>query len=205
MPAEHRKGCCCGPIFFLFTLLSVMAVLAVSLYLYRSGKLFQSIVSPAPRYLSRAGISPGIYSQARRKVDKFLAGGSELVLSSLEINALVYYTPQTRWLGRAAVINLKADSAEITCSIPVNLPFTGNRYINYSFEIRPTRRGDKLELEILGAEHDGKPLTRKELQTIQQNIIPLIAGSFNAWNGLQFGKGANDVRIVNGTLTIQRG
>lgn len=204
MSAEQRKGCCCGPIFFLFTLLSVVAVLAVSLYLYRSGKLFQSVVSPVPSSLSRAGISPRIYSQARRKVEEFLTRGSELVLSSPEINALAYYAPEARWLGRATAVNLKNDSAEVTWSIPVNLPFFSNRYFNYSIDVHPVKHEGKWELEILRAEHDGKPVTRKELQTIEQNIVPLIVEPFNVWNGFQFGKGVNEIRIQNGTLTIQR-
>jgi hypothetical protein len=146
------------------------------------------------------------YREVRQKTDHFFSDSGErsMTLSSGELNALISESPELRILNRGTVVTLNQNTAELYCSLPVNLPFLSRRYFNYTIFIRPSMRGENIELEVFRMEREGRPLGPKELRQFQIVAVPLIEKILSSWNKLQIDRSVRDVRIENGNLILAR-
>jgi hypothetical protein len=127
-----------------------------------------------------------------------------VTLSNSEANALLAESPLLRILRRGAIVVLNQNSGQVYCSLPVNIPFLSRKYLNYAFNVRPSMRGDEIELNISRIERDGKPLEPAEQRQLEIGVIPVIERTLSGLNKIQMDRAVRDVRIENGNLILAR-
>jgi hypothetical protein len=100
------------------------------------------------------------YNEARQKLERFFAnpGERKLILSNTELNAYLAGSPELRFFNHGAVVVLNQDSADVYCSLPLNLPFVSRKYFNYTVHLGPSMRGEDFELNVLRIDREGKAL-----------------------------------------------
>lgn len=204
---DRRGGCgCCGFLFSFLLLLFVLLLVGIGWFYWSATTQMDRLSSAAPITLPPTAGDRQIYREARQKADQFFSDSGErsLTLSSGELNALITESPELRILNHGTVVTLNQNTAELYCSLPVNLPFLSRRYFNYTIYIRPSMRGEKIELEVFRVEREGKPLGPKELRQFQIVAVPLVEKSLSSWNKLQFDRSVHDLRIENGNLILSR-
>jgi hypothetical protein len=205
--SRQKGGCgCCG--FFLFGSLFLLLILvALALFSYWSGiGQLRKFASSAPVALPSSGINRSLYPIARHRFDQFFANASQqsLTLSGAELNALLAEAPELKFLKKGAVATLRENSAELHCSVPLNLPLLSDQYINYILYLRPSLRGDDIELQVFRIDHDGKQLTALELHEFRDSLEHTANMILSSLNKMQLDRSIRDIRIENGTLVISR-
>ena len=204
---DRRGGCgCCGFLFSFFLFLLVLVLVGIGWFYWSAANQLDRLSSTTPVTLPPTSGDRQIYREARQKADHFFSDSAErsMTLSSGELNALISESPELRILNRGTVVTLNQDTAELYCSLPVNLPFLSRRYFNYTIYIRPSMRGENIELEVFRMEREGRPLGPKELRQFQIVTVPLIERILSSWNKLQIDRSVRDVRIENGNLILAR-
>jgi hypothetical protein len=208
MAAQGRRGgCgCCGFLFSFLLFLLVLLLVGIAWFYWSAANQLNRLSSTAPVTLPPAAADRQIYRRARQKAEHFFSDSAErsLTLSSEELNALIGESPELRILNRGAVVTLNQNSAELYCSLPVNLPFLSHRFLNYTIYIRPSMRGENIEMEVFRMEREGKPLGPNGLRQFQTVAVPLLDRILSSWNKLQFDRSVHDVRIENGSLVLVR-
>jgi hypothetical protein len=127
-----------------------------------------------------------------------------LTLSNAELNTLLADSPDLRILHRGTVVILNQNSADVCCSIPVNLPFLSRRYLNYTIHARPSMRGEDFELNVFRIDREGKTLGPTELRQFQNVAVGSIEKMLSVWNKMQMDRSVHDVRVENGNLILAR-
>jgi hypothetical protein len=204
---DRRGGCgCCGFLFSFFLLLLLLLLVGIGWFYWSAANHLDRLSSTAPVTLPPAAAGRQIYHEVRQKADHFFSDSAErnITLSSGELNALISESPELRILNRGTVVTLNQNTAELYCSLPVNLPFLSRRYFNYTIYVRPSMRGENIELEVFRMEREGKPLAPRELRQFQITAVPLIEKILSSWNKLQIDRSVHDVRIENGNLILAR-
>jgi hypothetical protein len=204
---DRRGGCgCCGFLFSFLLFLFVLLLVGIAWFYWSAANQLDRLSSTAPVTLPSTAADRQIYRQARQKVEHFFSDPSEpnMTLSSEELNALIAESPELRILNRGAVVTLNQNSAELYCSLPVNLPFLSRRFFNYTIYVRPSMRGENIELEVFRMDREGKPLGPNGLRQLQTVAVPLMDRILSTWNKLQFDRSVHDVRIENGNLVLAR-
>ena len=204
---DRRGGCgCCGFLFSFLLFLLVLLLAGIVWFYWSAANRLDRLSSTAPVTLPPTAADRQIYRQARQKAGHFFSDSGErsMTLSSEELNALIAESPELRILNRGAVVTLNQNSAELYCSLPVDLPFLSRRFFNYTIDIRPSMRGENIELEVLRMEREGKPLGPNRLRQFQTVAAPLLERILSTWNKLQFDRSVHDVRIENGSLILAR-
>jgi hypothetical protein len=207
MAAQGRRaGCgCCGCFFAVLLLLIALVVVGGGfLYLNAAEKL--NPASAAHRVpLPGTAFSRQTYSIARQKLDHFFANPErEATFSNAEVNALLADSPELRALRRSTVAVLNQNSAEVDCSLAVDLPLLPRRYLNCTLEIRPTMRAEELELDVSRIEIEGKPVGAAGMHQYRFVVVPMIEKTFSSLNKFQGDRAVRDVRIENGNLVLSR-
>jgi hypothetical protein len=146
------------------------------------------------------------YNEARQKLERFFAnpGERKLILSNTELNAYLAGSPELRFFNHGAVVVLNQDSADVYCSLPLNLPFVSRKYFNYTVHLGPSMRGEGFELNVLRIDREGKALGPTELRQFQIVAIPSFEKMLSIWNRLQTDRSVREVRIENGNLILAR-
>jgi hypothetical protein len=204
---DRRRGCgCCGFLFSFVLLLLILAVLGVGFFYFNAASQLNRLASTGPVTLPAAASGRQGYNEARQKLEHFFANSGErrLILSNAELNAYLAGSPELRILNHGAVVILNQDSADLYCSLPLNLPFVSHRYFNYTIHLRPSMRGEDFELNVLRIDREGKALGPKELRQFQIIAIPSIEKILSVWNRLQTDRSVREVRIENGNLILAR-
>ena len=127
-----------------------------------------------------------------------------LTLSNAEVNALLADSPELRILRRGTVVVLNQNSAEVSGSLPVDLPLLPRRYLNWAFQVRLAMRGKEFDLDVSRIERDGKPLGAAETQQYQFVVVPLIEKMLSSLNQFQGERSVHEARIENGNLFLAR-
>jgi hypothetical protein len=204
-----RKGCgCCGCLLALFvSLLALLLVGAGFSYFFAANNPNRAATATTGRVpLPATSFSRQTYTTARQKFDRFFANPAErtLTLSNAEVNALLAESPELRLFQHGIVVAFDYISAQVYCSVPLDLPFLPRRYLNCSFETRPSMHGAGLELDISRIERDGKPLGAAEVGQYRVVIVPLIEKFLSSMNKTRGDRAVRDLRIENGNLVLAR-
>jgi hypothetical protein len=208
MAAQNgRKGCgCCGCVLALCVSVLALGLAGVGFfYFYAANSLNRTaIASRVP--LPATAFNRQNYATARQKFDQFFANPAErtLTLSNAEVNALLADSPELRFLQHGIVVAFDHISAQVYCSVPLDLPFSPRRYLNCSFETRPAMHGAGLELDISRIERDGKPMGAAEVRQYRVVIVPLIEKFLSSMNKIRGDRAVRDLRIENGNLVLAR-
>jgi hypothetical protein len=206
MPGE-RRGCgCCGIFFALIALLVLLLLAGIGVLLFNAAVKLNSLSSSTPVMLPAVAGGSQAYKEARQKFDRFFSDPNErnLTLSGAEVNALLANAPELGILNRGIVVELKDNTAEIHCSVPVNLPFVSGKYLNYNFVVRPSVRGQDIELQVSRVDRDGKPLGESDLADFQRQILPKIDQVLSRANQYELDRSVRDIRVENGNLVLAR-
>jgi hypothetical protein len=204
---KGRKGCgCCGCVLALFVLLLALMLVGVGFsYLYAANNLTRTatasrVLLPASAFNRQA------YTTARQKFDQFFSDPAErsLTLSNAEVNALLAESPELRLFHRSIGVAFDHISAQVYSSVPLDLPFLPRRYLNCSFETRPSMHGGRLELDVSRLERDGKPMGAPEVRQYRVVILPLIEKFLSSMNTMRGDRAVRDLRIENGKLVLGR-
>jgi hypothetical protein len=208
MAAQSRRaGCgCCGCFFAVLLVLFVLILLGVGLFYFNAANNLNRVAGgrlvPSPA----TAFNRQTYSLAREKFDRFFADPAErnVILSNAEVNALLADSPELRILRRGTAVVLNQTSAEVSCSLPLDLPLLPRRYLNCTFELRPSMRGQELELDVSRIEKEGKPLGPAEIHQYRFVVVPMIEKSLSSLNKIQGDRALRDIRIENGNLILSR-
>jgi hypothetical protein len=206
MPGE-RRGCgCCGVLLALVAVVLLLLLVGTGVVLFKITTKLNSLSSSTPAVLPAVAGGSQSYSEARQKFDRFFSDPNErnLTLSEAEVNALLANAPELSILNRGVVVELKENTAEVHCSVPVNLPFLSGKYLNYSFVVGPSLRGQAVELQVSRIDRDGKPLGDRELAEFQQHFLPSVDQALSRANQLELDRSVRDVRVENGNLVLAR-
>ena len=204
---NRRGGCgCCGFLFSFLLFLVVLLLVGLGLFYFQASIQLNRLASTSPIPLPPAGSSRQLYNETRQKFAHFLADSAErsLTLSNAELNTLLADSPDLRILHRGIVVILNQNSADVCCSMPVNLPFLSRRYLNYTIHARPSMRGEDFELNAFRIDREGKTLGPTELQQFQNVAVGSAEKLLSVWNKLQMDRSVHDVRIENGNLILAR-
>jgi hypothetical protein len=204
---NRRGGCgCCGFLFSFLLFLVVLLLVGVGLFYFQASNQLNRLASTAPVPLPPAGSSHQLYIETRQKFAHFLADSAErsLTLSNAELNALLADSPDLRILHHGTVVILNQNSADVYCSIPVNLPFLSRRYLNYTIHVRPSVRGEDFELNVFRIDREGKTLEPTELRQFQNVAVASAEKMLSVWNKMQMDRSVHDVRVENGNLILAR-
>jgi hypothetical protein len=206
MAAQSRRaGCgCCGCFFAVFLVLIALVVVGgIFFYFNAAEKLNPAsahrVPSPAMTF------SRQTYSSARQKLDRFFADPAErdATFSNSEVNALLADAPELRVLRRGTVAVLNQNSAEVDCSVAVDLPVLPRRYLNCTLEIRPAMRAEELQLDVSRIEIEGKPVGAAGMHQYLF-VVGMIEKTLSGLNKFQGDRAVRDVRIENGNLVLSR-
>jgi hypothetical protein len=208
MAAQSRRaGCgCCGCFFAVLLVLFVLILLGVGFFYFNAANNLDRVAGvrlvPSPA----TAFNRQTYSLAREKFDRFFADPAErnVILSNAEVNALLADSPELRILRRGTAVVLSQTSAEVSCSLPLDLPLLPRRYLNCTFELRPSMRGQELELDVSRIEKEGKPLGPAEIHQYRFVVVPMIEKSLSSLNKIQGDRALRDIRIENGNLILSR-
>src|SRR6202030_3608361 len=148
MAAQSRRaGCgCCGCFFAVLLLLIALVVVGGGFFYFNAAEKLNPasavhrVPSPAMTF------SRQTYSSARQKLDRFFADPAErdATFSNSEVNALLADAPELRVLRRGTVAVLNQNSAEVDCSLAVDLPLLPSRYLNHIIDIRYNDSAEEL-------------------------------------------------------------
>ena len=202
-----RKGCgCCGCVLALSVFLLALVLVGVGFsYFYAANNLTRT--STGGRVLLPAtAFNRQTYTTARQKFDRFFADPAErnLTLSNAEVNALLAESPELSLFHRGIVVAFDHISAEVYSSVPLDLPFLPRRFLNCSFETRPSMHGGGLELDVSRLERDGKPMGAAEVRQYRVVILPLIEKFLSSMNTMRGDRAVRDLRIENSNLVLGR-
>jgi hypothetical protein len=206
MPGE-RRGCgCCGIFLGLVAVVFVLLLVGTGVVLFNITTKLNSLSSSTPAVLPAVAGGSQSYSEARQKFDRFFSDTNErnLTLSEAEVNALLANAPELSILNRGVVVELKENTAEVHCSVPVNLPFLSGKYLNYNFVVRPSLRGEAVELQVSRIDRDGKPLGDRVLAEFRQQFLPSVDQALSRANQLELDRSVRDVRVENSNLVLAR-
>jgi hypothetical protein len=209
MAAQSRRGgCgCCGCLLAFLLILFALTLLGIgSVYFVATAKLNGVSRTGPVVVLPGATFTRQTYISARQKLNQFFADPSErrLTLSSAEVNALLADSPEVRKLSRGTTVVLNQNSAEVSCSVPVALPFLPRHYLNSAFLIRPSMHGDQLILDVSKIEGKGAPLGAAGIQQYQRAVVALIEQTVSMLNKVQGDRSVHEARIENGNLVLAR-
>jgi hypothetical protein len=184
----------------------VLLLVGTGVVLFNIVTKLNNLSSSTPAVLPAVAGGSQSYSEARQKFDHFFSDPNErnLTLSEAEVNALLANAPELSVLNRGVVVELKENTAEVHCSVPVNLPFLSGKYLNYNFVVKPSLRGQDIELQVSRIDRDGKPLGDRELADFQQQFLPNVNRALSRANQLELDRSARDVRVENGSLVLAR-
>jgi hypothetical protein len=207
MAAQSRRaGCGCCGCFFAILLLLIALVVVGGVFFYFNAAEKLNPASAAHRVPSPAmTFSRQTYSIARQKLDHFFADPAEreAMFSNAEVNALLADAPELRVLRRGTVAALNQNSAEVDCSLPVELPVLPRRYLNCTLEIRPVMRAEELQLDVSRIEIEGKPVGAAGMHQYLL-VVGMIEKTLSGLNKFQGDRAVRDVRIENGNLVLSR-
>ena len=204
---DRRGGCgCCGFLFSFCLLLLVLILVGVGLFYFMAANGLNRVAANRVGPLPATTFSRQTYTTARQKFDQFFADPAErnVTLSNAEVNALLADSPELRILKRGTVVILNQSSAEVECSLPVDIPLLPRRYLNCTFEMRPSIRGGDLELDVSRIETEGKPMGAAEVHQYRLVVVPLLERSLSSWNKIQGDRAVHDLRIESGNLVLSR-
>ena len=208
MAAQNgRKGCgCCGCVLALFVFLLALVLVGVGFsYFYAANNLTPT--ATASRVLLPAtAVNRQTYATARQKFDQFFGDPAErnLTLSNAEVNALLAESPELRLFHRGIAVAFDHISAQVYSSVPLDLPFLPRRYLNCSFETRPSMHGEGLELGVSRFERNGRPMGAAEVRQFRAVILPLIEQFLSSMNKMRGDRAVRDLRIENSNLVLGR-
>jgi hypothetical protein len=204
---DRRSGCgCCGCLFSLIFFFAILILVALGFFYFYASNNLTRLAAPSPAPLPSTTFDRQTYVTARQKLDRFFSDAAErsVTLSNAEVNAFLAESSPVRFLRRRMTVVLNQNSAQVYCSLPVDLPFLSRRYLNYSFHMRPSMRGDQIELNISQIERDGKPLEAAEQRQLELAAVPFIEKTLSTLNKIQMDRAVRDVRIENGNLILAR-
>jgi hypothetical protein len=204
---DRREGCgCCGCLLSFLLLLLILVLVGGGFLYFNAPNNLNRLGATGPVPLPATTFSRQTYTTARQKLDQFFAdpGERSVTLSNAEVNALLAESPELRLLRHGAVVVLDQNSADVHCSLPVDLPFLPRRYLNCTFQVRPSMRGQEFELDVSQIEREGKPLGESEVHQYRFVVLPLIEKALSTLNRFQRDRSVRDVRIENGNLVLAR-
>ena len=208
MPAQSRRGgCgCCGCLFGSLLLLLVALLVGFGFFYFAGTSGSDRLAVRGPFPPPAAQFNSQTYVVARQKLDHFFSDASErsLTLSNAEVDALLADSPELRVLGHGALIIFNQNAADVYCSLPMGIPLLPKRYLNFSFQVRPSIRGEEVELDVSRIERDGRVVSAGETRQIQTRIVPLIEKTLSNLNRFSGIESVRDVRIENGNLVLAR-
>jgi len=206
MPAQSRGGgCgCCGCLFgsVLVLLVALLAGFGFFYFGGTSGEDRLAVRGPFPSPATQ--FNSETYLAARQKLGHFFSDASDrtLTLSNADVDALLAESPEFRILGRGALVFLNQSAADVYCSLPMGVPLLPKRYLNFSFEVRPSIRGEDVALDVTRIERDGRAVGAVETQKIQTGIVPLFEKLLSILNKFSGNETVREVRIENGNLIL---
>jgi hypothetical protein len=208
MVAQNRgRGCgCCSCLSAFFLLLFALILVGLCFFYFYATNNLNRVAATGPAPLPPTRFNRQTYTSARQKVDQFFKDSAlrSVILSNEEVNTLLAESPELRFLRHGVVVALNQSTAEVYCSLPVDLPLVPRRYLNWSFKLRPSMRAQELELDVSRIEREGKPLGAAEIHQYRFVVAPLIERTLWSLNKLQGDRSVRDVRIENGTLVLAR-
>lgn len=208
MPAQSRRGgCgCCGCLFGSLLALLVALLVGFGFFYFAGTSGSDRLAVRGPFPPPPAQFNSQTYVAARRKLDHFFSDAAErsLTLSNSEVNALLTDSPELRVLGRGALIIFNQNAADVYCSLPMGVPLLPKRYLNISFQVRPSIRGEHIEFDVSRIERDGRTVSAGETRRIQTGIVPLIENALSNLNRFSGSGSVRDIRIENGNLVLAR-
>jgi hypothetical protein len=202
-----RKGCgCCGCVLALFLFLLTLVLVGVGFSYFFAANNLTRTTTTGRVLLPATAFNRQIYTTARQKFDRFCSDPAErsLTLSNAEVNALLAESPELRLFHLGLVVAFDHTSAQVNSSMPLDIPFFPRRYLNWSFETRPSIHGEGLELDVSRFERDGKPMGAAEVRQFRAAILPLINQFLSSMNKMRGDRAVRDLRIENGNLVLGR-
>lgn len=203
----RRGGCgCCGCLLAFFLLLFALILVGLGFFYFNATNNLQRFAATGPVPLNAATFNRQTYAAARQKFNRFFAdpAAPSLTLSNAEVNALLADSPELRILRRGTVVVLNQNSAEVSSSLPVDLPLLPRRYLNWAFQVRLAMRGKEFDLDVSRIERDGKPLGAAETRQYQFVVVPLIEKMLTSLNQIQGDRSVHEARIENGNVFLAR-
>jgi hypothetical protein len=208
MATQNRRGGrgCCGCLFAGLLLLFALILVGLGLFYFNAQSKLSRLAPAKSVSLPATTFSRQTYKTARQKFNQFFADPAErsVTLSNAELNALLAESPALRILRHGTIVVLNQNSAKVDCSLPLDLPLLTRRYLNCTFQVRPSMRGEELKLDVSRIEREGKPLGAAETRPYQTVVVPLIEKTLSSLNNIQRDRSVREVRIENGNLVLAR-
>jgi hypothetical protein len=208
MPAQSRGGgCgCCGCLFASALVLFIAVLIGFGFFYFAGTSGVDRLAVRGPFPSPATQFNHETYVSGRQKFDHFFSTAAErtLMLSNAEVDALLTDSPELRLLGRGTLVFLGQNAADVYCSLPMSVPLLPKRYLNFSFEVRPSMRGGDVELEVTRIERDGRVVGEEEARKIQTRVVPLFEAIFSNINRFSGSAPVREVRIENGNLVLAR-
>ena len=205
MSASKRGGGCgCCGVFLIGFFLLLLVGLGYSYF--ATTNALRKYASDSARPLPATQSNRQLYLPTRERFDRFFASPAErsITLTEAELNALLREAPELKLLQGGAVATLRQNSAEISCSLPVNLLFFSGHYLNYTLYFRPSLRGEEVEFVLFRMDKEGKQMSAHDLHEFQASVVRPLEMAFSGWNKLQLDRSIRDIRIENGSMVISR-
>ena len=126
-----------------FSALVRLDVVGVGFFYFNATNNLNRCFGGAPRSFACDDVQPADLQLARQKLDHFFADPAERERHVFKCGSerAAGRLSRAACLGRGTVVALNQNSAEVDCSLPVDLPLLPRRYLNCTFEMRPSMRG----------------------------------------------------------------
>jgi hypothetical protein len=186
--------------------LVALVFIALGCFYYFATNNLKRAAAIGPTASSATTFSRQTYPAARQKFDRFFADSAErsVTFSNAEVNAMLAESPELHILRRGVVVILGQNTGEVSSSLPLDLPLLPRRYLNCSFQVRPTMRGEELDLGVSRIERDGKSLGAIEVHQYQFFVVPFLEKTLSNLNRIQWDRSIHNIRIENGNIILVR-
>jgi hypothetical protein len=208
MAAQNRRGgCgCCGCLIASLLILFGLTLLGVVFVYFSATSKRNGVAATGAVVLPATTSQRQTYIVAREKLSRFFADPAErrLTLSNAEVNALLADSPEVRNLTRRTAVVLNQNAADVSCTLPLDLPFLPRRYLSWAFQVRPSMRSNQLVLDVSRIEAKGIPMKAAEIPQYERIVVPLIEQTLSTLNKAQGDRSVHEAQIENGNLVLAR-
>jgi hypothetical protein len=204
---RRQGGCgCCGPLGCAGMLLLIIVLGVAGFLIVRTSWNLYSIASDQPLPVTRGTVLPGVYPQARDKLNNFLGDPAirSVSLSEADVNAMLADAPELGFLQKGVNVVFRDNEAELRLRVPLHLLPFSTKYLNYEVFLRPIISGEKVTLNVLRVTSGGKPLDPIALRAFQGQAEPSLNLLLSGLNEIRQSRAIQGVRIQNGVLLLER-
>jgi hypothetical protein len=204
---RRQGGCgCCGTLGCAGGLLLIVLLGVAVFFGVRMAWTLYAAASDQPLPLNRSMVPPGLYSQARGKLNNFMSNAEirSVSLSEAEVNAMLADAPELGLLQKGVSIVLRDNEGELRLRVPFHLVPFSMKYLNYEVFLRPIISDEKVTVNVLRVTNGGKPLDPTTLRAFKEQAEPSLNQLLSGLNEIQQSRAIQSIRVENGGILLER-